>query len=84
MDWLGTWTIVELLLIGVSSCNPKVLALLGITAPDPVKLIQSNGLLLPIAMIYCAALMSKNTFLATWEAVKDLPKDGSEPKGGVK
>lgn len=74
MDWLGAWTIVELVLIGVSSFNHDILNAIGLDLPMPVEIIKSNGLLLPISMIYCAGLVGRNTLIATLDAIREPAK----------
>lgn len=81
MDWLGIWTIVELGLIGISSCNHAILAIVGIVPPNPVDIIKNNGLLLPVSMMYCAGLVFKNTLMTTITAIKEPEKETRKSAG---
>lgn len=80
LDWLGVWTIIELALIGISSMNRTMLGWIGLHPPNPAEIIRSNGLLLPISMLYCAGLVSKNTVIATWEALAEPDKTAGPSK----
>jgi hypothetical protein len=80
MDWLSAWTIIELILIGVSSFNREILDAVGLYPPMPTAIIKSNGLLLPISMMYCAGLVGRNTLFSTLDAIRQPAKSEGQEK----
>lgn len=73
---LGVWTTIELILIICSTIQESFLSWAGLRLPDPGELIRSNGILVPLALVYCAILVAKSTFIVSIVAVSSSEKEG--------
>lgn len=71
-DMLSFWTLVELLLLFSAELDFGI----GLPGLDFSDLIRSNGILLPIALAYCAFLVAQSTLWPTITSLRspDKPK----------
>ena len=71
-DMLSFWTLVELLLLFSADLDFGI----GLPVPDFSELIRSNGVLLPLALAYCAFLVGQSTLWPTITSLRssDRPK----------
>jgi hypothetical protein len=75
-DMLGVWTTIELVLIIFSTIQEGFISWAGLRLPDPGELIRSNGILVPVALVYSAILVAKSTFVASILEVSSVEKAG--------
>lgn len=69
-DMLSFWTLVELLLLFSADLDLGI----GLPVPDFSELIRSNGVLLPIALAYCAFLVAQSTLWPTIISLRSAEK----------
>lgn len=75
-DMLGFWTTFELIYISAGCLQESMLAWMGLSIPDPAEIIRSNGILVPIALMYSAVVVGKSTIGASVFSIRDdTPKE---------
>lgn len=60
-DGASVWTIIVLFLISISTITRHV-PVLNVEIPTESELIRSNGVLIPLAFLYCATMICGNVF----------------------
>ena len=66
-DATGVWTIIVLLLISLSTFSHQAPFFPNLEIPAESELIRSNGVLIPIAFMYCAVMIASNLIDGVWK-----------------
>ena len=69
-DMCGIWTTIELVLIAIATLQQDLLLSAGIHMPEPAEIIRNNGPLVPLSLLFCAALAAKTTFVSSISSLK--------------
>lgn len=78
-DMCGIWTTIELVLISISTLQQDLLLKVGIHMPEPAEIIRNNGPLVPLSLLFCAALAARTTFVSSISAMRG--NDGKKSTG---